>query len=80
MCSIPNRPETYNPLEHYDNTIKRKDRILKQLLQEKKITEAEYSDVYTEIVLIRRGDQESGLYGYLCDQLCDKSVDAATRI
>ena len=52
MCSIPNRPETYNPLEHYDNAIKRKDRILKQLLQEKKITEAEYSDAsYTEIVL-----------------------------
>lgn len=52
LCSIPNRPETYNPLEHYDNAIKRKDRILKQLLQEKKITEAEYSDAsYTEIVL-----------------------------
>lgn len=49
---VPNRPETYNPLEHYDNAIKRKDRILKQLLQEKKITEAEYSDAsYTEIVL-----------------------------
>lgn len=52
LCSIPNRPELYNPLTGYDNTIKRKDRILKQLLQENKITEAEYSDaVYTKIIL-----------------------------
>lgn len=52
LCSIPNRPNYYNPLEGYDNTIARKDRILKQMLSENKITEAEYSDaMYTEIVL-----------------------------
>lgn len=52
LCAIPNRPETYNPLTGYDNTIKRKDRILEQLLSQNKITQAEYSDaVYTEIVL-----------------------------
>ena len=52
LCAIPNRPETYNPLTGYDNTIKRKDRILEQLLAQNKITQAEYSDaVYTEIVL-----------------------------
>lgn len=52
LCSIPNRPNTYNPLEHYDNTINRKNRILKQLLDEKMISAAEYNDaVYEEIVL-----------------------------
>lgn len=52
LCAIPNRPETYNPLTGYDNTIKRKDRILEQLLAQNKITQAEYSDaIYTEIVL-----------------------------
>lgn len=52
LCAIPNRPEKYNPLEGYDNTIARKDRVLEQLLSEKKITEAEYSDAsYAEIIL-----------------------------
>lgn len=52
LCAIPNRPEKYNPLEGYDNTIERKDRVLSQLLSEGKISEAEYSDAsYTEIIL-----------------------------
>ncbi|MCH5267685.1 MAG: transglycosylase domain-containing protein [Lachnospiraceae bacterium] len=52
LCAIPNRPEKYNPLEGYDNTIERKNRVLSQLLSEGKISEAEYSDAsYTEIIL-----------------------------
>lgn len=46
ICSIPNRPQTYDPLEHFDNTVKRKNRILDQMLQQKIITAAEYSDAY----------------------------------
>lgn len=52
LCSIPNRPSTYDPLEHFENTIERKNRILEQLLEAKKITSAEYNDAkYEDIVL-----------------------------
>ena len=52
LCAIPNNPNLYNPLEHFDNTMKRKTRILKQMLEEGMITAAEYSDAnYEEIVL-----------------------------
>ncbi len=52
LCSIPNRPSLYNPLEHYKNTLKRKSRILKQMLDADCITAAEYSDAnYEEIIL-----------------------------
>lgn len=52
LCAIPNRPTYYNPLENYDATNERKERILKQLLEEGKISAAEYSDaVYEKIVL-----------------------------
>ena len=52
LCSIPNRPSFYNPLEHYQNTLKRKNRILKQMLDEDCISAAEYSDAnYEKIVL-----------------------------
>ncbi|MDD7403816.1 MAG: transglycosylase domain-containing protein [Butyribacter sp.] len=52
LCAIPNRPTYYNPLENYDATNERKERILKQLLEEGKISAAEYSDaVYEKIIL-----------------------------
>lgn len=52
LCAIPNRPSTYDPLSHFENTIERKDRILEQLLEEGKITAAEYSDAkYEDIIL-----------------------------
>lgn len=52
LCAIPNIPTYYDPLQHYDHTQSRKERILKQLLEAKKITSAEYSDaMYEQIVL-----------------------------
>lgn len=52
LCAIPNRPTYYDPLDNFDNTNKRKVRILKQLLEAGKITAAEYSDAcYEEIIL-----------------------------
>ena len=52
VCSIPNRPQSYDPLEHFDNTIKRKNRILDQMLSQKFISSAEYSDAYySDIVM-----------------------------
>lgn len=52
LCAIPNRPSDYDPLEHFDNTVARKNRILEQLLEEKKISAAEYSDAkYEDIIL-----------------------------
>lgn len=52
LCAIPNRPTTYDPLEHFDNTKKRQVRILDQLLEYGKITAAEYTDAkYEDIIL-----------------------------
>lgn len=52
LCSIPNNPNLYDPFDNYDNTIKRKGRILKQMMEEGVITAAEYSDAnYEDIIL-----------------------------
>lgn len=52
LCSIPNSPSKYNPLENYKNTLQRKSRILKQMLDADSITAAEYSDAnYEKIIL-----------------------------
>ena len=53
VCSIPNRPQSYDPLEHFDNTIKRKNRILDQMLSQKFISAAEYSDAYYSDIVMK---------------------------
>lgn len=52
VCSIPNRPTLYNPFEHFDYTISRKKRILKQMYDQKVITKAEYDDATYEDVIL----------------------------
>lgn len=52
LCAIPNNPTLYDPFDNYDNTIKRKTRILEQMMEEGLITAAQYSDAnYEDIIL-----------------------------
>lgn len=52
LCAIPNSPNRYNPLEHFDDTNERKERILAQMLEGEMITAAEYSDAcYKDIIM-----------------------------
>lgn len=36
LCAIPNNPSLYDPIQHSDNTIKRRDRILDNMLEDGK--------------------------------------------
>lgn len=42
LCAIPNNPTLYDPVNHKENTLKRRDRILDQMLKDAVITQAEY--------------------------------------
>ncbi len=42
LAAIPNNPTLYDPVERMENTLKRRDRILKQMLEDKAITQEEY--------------------------------------
>lgn len=48
LSAIPNNPTLYDPIRNYDNTIKRKNRILDQMLQDKVITQIQYDEAYNE--------------------------------
>ncbi len=48
LSAIPNNPTTYDPLENYDNTVDRKNRILDQMLDDGVITDSEYETAYNE--------------------------------
>lgn len=43
LSAIPNRPTYYDPYEHPENTIKRRNKILKDMLEDGVITETDYA-------------------------------------
>lgn len=48
LCAIPNNPSLYDPEKNYDNTVKRKNRILDQMLNDNVINQVEYDEAYNE--------------------------------
>ncbi|MFJ7938024.1 transglycosylase domain-containing protein [Peribacillus sp. NPDC096622] len=42
LAAIPNNPEKYNPLEHFDATKKRQERLLEQMVANGALDQAEY--------------------------------------
>ncbi len=48
LCAIPNNPTLYDPIKNFDNTEKRKNRILDQMLADKVITQVQYDEAYNE--------------------------------
>lgn len=48
LCAIPNNPTLYDPLEKMENTLKRRDRILKQMYDYGEIDQETYIDAINE--------------------------------
>ena len=53
LAAIPNNPEKYNPLKHFDATKTRQERILKQMVQENKLTKKEYEQLVQEKIILK---------------------------
>lgn len=48
LCAIPNNPTLYNPVNNPENTVKRRDRILYQMLTDGWISQSEYDKAVGE--------------------------------
>ena len=53
LAAIPNNPEKYNPLKHFDATKARQERILEQMAQENKLTKKEYEQLVQEKINLK---------------------------
>lgn len=63
LAAIPNNPSRYDPVNHYDSTIERRDRILRTLYASGSITALDYYEaVEEEPVLI---DSDTGRNNYV---------------
>ena len=54
LCAIPNNPTIYDPLTCIDNTMARRNRILKNMLNDGKISELDYARTIVEDITIVR--------------------------
>lgn len=63
ICSIPNNPTLYNPFTNGENTLKRKDRILKQMVEQGDIGEDEYKAALAENIVLN--PQSNVVYNYV---------------
>lgn len=52
LCAIPNSPGIYDPLNHMDNTLKRRDLILKNMYEDDLISEMEYDRACSETITL----------------------------
>lgn len=57
LCAIPNNPTLYDPIEHSENTIKRRDRILYNMLEDGKIGQQTYEEAVEETITLNRPEK-----------------------
>ncbi len=53
LCAIPNNPSLYDPLVRMNKTLERRDRMLKQMLEDGKITQAEHDQALAEEIVLK---------------------------
>ncbi len=54
LCAIPNSPSYYDPVANPENTIKRRDLILQNMLDDGKITQEQYYEAVKEEIVLNR--------------------------
>lgn len=52
LCAIPNSPTYYDPLVSPENTIERRDKILRNMLEDQLITQEEYDEAIAEEIVL----------------------------
>lgn len=59
LCAIPNNPTVYDPLINMENTLKRRNLILLNMLNEGKITQETYENALAEIITLTPPKQKA---------------------
>lgn len=57
LCAVPNNPTVYDPLTNSDNTVSRRNRILKNMLEDGKISQSKYDEAVSEQIVLERPEE-----------------------
>lgn len=75
LCAIPNNPTLYDPVEHFDNVLKRRDKILKDMKEMGYLSEAECNEAKLETITLNRHQVEAE-----SDYMTSYAIDCAVRV
>lgn len=62
LCAIPNNPTLYDPVQHPENTVKRRNRILNQMKDDGKINEDTCEEAKDEEIVLERPQKTKSDY------------------
>lgn len=74
LAAIPNSPIYYDPINHKDNTLKRRDLILKAMLDEKYISELAYNKAVAEDIKLNISKPQPIKDDYLTSTAIDSAA------
>ena len=80
IASITQNPSRYNPISHPEDNAERRAKVLKNMLDQEYITQAEYDiamadDVYSRIQTTNEEVEETSINTYFVDALTDDVLD-----
>lgn len=59
LCAIPNSPTYYDPIENKENTLKRRDKILKNMYKDGYISQEQYESALKEEIKVKKKKKRS---------------------
>lgn len=80
IAGITQNPSKYNPISHPDNNSSRRDKVLKNMLEQEYITQTEYNvaiadDVYSRIKTVNESIEVDSVNTYFVDAVIDQVID-----
>ena len=80
IAGITQNPSGYNPVDHPDDNKKRRDKVLKNMLDQGYIDQSEYDeamadDVYSRIQTVNSSESEEKPYTYFIDALTEQVIN-----
>lgn len=79
IAAITQNPTRYNPISHPENNVERRNKVLKNMLEQGYITESEYNtamadDVYSRIKTVNETIDKDSVNSYFVDALIDQVI------
>ena len=80
IAGITQNPSRFNPITHPDNNAKRREKVLKDMLEQGYITKPEYDsaiadDVYARIQVVDEETEADSINSYFVDALTNQLID-----
>lgn len=85
IAAITQNPSRYNPISHPEENIKRRDEVLKKMLEQGYITQTEYDeamadDVYSRIAQVNEETAANSVYTYFVDEVTEQVLQDLMEI